>query len=271
MTAVVTRPRRPGSTRRPSLRLERSLLREGRTLVAGMDEVGRGALAGPVSVGVVTVDAGTRSAPVGLKDSKLLPPEERVRLSPRLRRWCREWAVGHAEAAEVDRYGIIAALRLAGTRALAQLALLPDLVLLDGNHDWLTPPPQSLFDELDVPVFGRPPAPLPELTGPLPPVRTLIKGDLRCTAVAAASVLAKTTRDAIMVELAAQDDRWCWDSNKGYSAPAHLAALRQWGPSALHRRTWHLPDTASVAGPTVSVAQEPVMQETVPVVKEETR
>ena len=244
MTAVVTGSHRPTSTR-PSLRLERALLRDGRTLIAGMDEVGRGALAGPVTVGVVLVDAGTRSAPAGLKDSKLLRPQERDALAPRLRRWCREWAVGHAQAHEVDRYGIIAALRLAGTRALAQLALAPDLVLLDGNHDWLTPPPQPLFD-VDDSLPGRPPAPLPALPGPLPRVRTMIKADLRCTAVAAASVLAKTERDAIMVELAAQDDRYCWASNKGYSAPAHLAALRQWGPSSLHRRTWHLPASVPV-------------------------
>lgn len=251
MTAVVTRARRPGRPR-PSLRLERALLREGHALVAGMDEVGRGALAGPVSVGVVLVDAATRSAPVGLKDSKLLRPEERVALAPRLRCWCRQWAVGHADAAEVDRHGIIAALRLAGIRALAQLTLSPDLVLLDGNHDWLTPPPQTLFDDADAPLFGRPPAPLPALPEPLPPVRTLIKGDLRCTAVAAASVLAKTTRDAIMVELAQQDARYGWESNKGYSAPAHLSGLRRWGPSTLHRRSWQLPSALPTVGESVT-------------------
>lgn len=251
MAQVVTRPRRPGPPR-PSLRLERTLLREGRTLVAGMDEVGRGALAGPVSVGVVLVDATTRSAPVGLQDSKLLRPEQRRALAPRLRRWCRQWAVGHADAQEVDRHGIIAALRLAGTRALAHLTLTPDLVLLDGNHDWLTPPPQTLFEDVDDPPPGRPPPPLPALPGPLPPVRTLIKADLRCTAVAAASVLAKTTRDAIMVELAGQDGRYGWESNKGYSAPTHLSALRRWGPSTQHRRSWQLPPPVPAPAETVT-------------------
>lgn len=234
---------RPG--RRPSLRVERALLREGITRIAGMDEVGRGALAGPVTVGVVIVDASTRSAPTGLRDSKLLTAAERDALAPRLRRWAGSWAVGHAEPDEIDRYGIIAALRLAGTRALAQLGAHPDIVVLDGNHDWLTPPAPTLFDDAVLSGAGvRRTPPLPGLVAPLPAVRTMIKADLRCSAVAAASVLAKTSRDAIMVELGRADDRFDWESNKGYSAPAHQAGLRRWGPTTLHRRTWRLPGTA---------------------------
>ncbi|MFV0459077.1 MAG: ribonuclease HII [Actinomycetales bacterium] len=237
---------RPASTR-PTLRVERSLLRSGHTLVGGMDEVGRGALAGPVTVGVVVVDASTRSAPPGLRDSKLLTPHAREALAPRVRRWAPAFAVASSTAAEVDRYGIIAALRLAGTRALSSLPVLPGLVVLDGNHDWLTPPAPALFEDDE--LTGRTPPPLPELQGPAPAVQTMVKADLRCSAVAAASVLAKTSRDAVMVALADEHPEFAvfgWASNKGYSAAEHLEALRRHGPSRLHRRSWRLPGTWDV-------------------------
>ena len=106
-------------SRKPSLRVERALQREGYQLLAGMDEVGRGALAGPVSVGVVVIDEVCRSAPVGVKDSKLLSHQMRERLVPKIKGWSTAYAVGHASPGEIDRYGIMVALRLAGTRALA--------------------------------------------------------------------------------------------------------------------------------------------------------
>lgn len=222
----------------PTLREERRLLREGHALVAGMDEVGRGALAGPVTVGVVVVDPSTRSAPPGLRDSKLLTPQARTALAPRLRRWAPASAVGHAEPGEVDRYGIIAALRLAGTRALAQLPVRPAVLVLDGSHDWLTPPAPDLLDLLveAEDCSGGEPAPGPDL-----PVRTMVKADLRCAAVAAASVLAKTERDAIMVERSGRYPAYLWAENKGYSAPEHLAALQRNGPCPEHRLSWRLP------------------------------
>jgi ribonuclease HII len=224
------------TSRTPTLREERRLLREGHRLVAGVDEVGRGALAGPVTVGIVVVHAETRTAPSGLRDSKLLAPAAREALVPRLRRWAPAWAVGHAEPAEIDAYGILGALRLAGSRALGQLPDVPDAVLLDGSYDWLTRPAASLtlFGEAD-PVFGGMPA---LLAGA---VRTLVKGDLRCAAISAASVLAKTTRDAIMRERAPAFPQYGWVDNKGYWAPEHLAALSQIGPCAQHRRSWRLP------------------------------
>src|SRR4051795_4283480 len=144
MTPTVVPPprtgRRPGVRRAPSLRVERSLLRERCGLLAAMDEVGRGALAGPASVGVVLVDAGVRTAPSGVRDSKLLTPSARQALVPRIRRWALASAVGHAGPDEVDAVGILGALRRAARRALAALPAVPDLVLLDGNHDWLTDP-----------------------------------------------------------------------------------------------------------------------------------
>lgn len=266
----------------PTLREERRLLRSGHLLVAGMDEVGRGALAGPVTVGVVVVDASVRTAPSGVRDSKLLAPAAREALVPRVRRWAVDSAVGHAEPEEIDRYGIIAALRLAGRRALAQLAQPPGCVLLDGSHDWLSVPrsrpgstgvPVSVSgcdDEGQGALFAVPVAPpLPvvpagtfavvppsplawpavPLRVPAPPVElpldphvvAQVKADLRCAAVAAASVLAKVERDAIMVERAGLDPRYRWHENKGYSAPEHAEAIRRHGPCEQHRRSWSLP------------------------------
>jgi ribonuclease HII len=228
---------RPG----PHLRHERVLLREGAVLVAGMDEVGRGSLAGPVSVGVVVVDATTRSAPRGVADSKLLTPAARTALLPALGRWGLARAVGHASAAEIDELGIIAALRLAGTRALStvQDVVGPvDVVLLDGSHDWLTPPAAELDLFAAVEEVATP---------PMPRVRMRVKADRTCASVAAASVLAKCERDALMVELAPQHPAYRWDDNKGYASPDHLAALRELGPSVLHRRSWRLPGSRDEA------------------------
>lgn len=237
MTAgtIAKRPARPSVP--PNLRVERSLLREGRTWVAAMDEVGRGALAGPVSVGVVLVSAQVGTAPSGVRDSKLLAPHVRERLVPRIRRWAPAWAVGHAGPDEVDSVGVLGALRAAGRRALAQLPAVPDVVLLDGNHDWLTDPRgEGLFQLID----GAPIC---------PPVRTMIKADMRCSSVAAASVLAKVERDGIMQELSPQFPAYSWADNKGYSAPEHVEALRRLGPTEHHRQTWRLPLMERVDGP----------------------
>lgn len=215
---------------RPSLRVERTLQREGYAVLVGMDEVGRGALAGPVSVGVVAIDPACRTAPQGVKDSKLLAPAARERLVPRIRRWALGHGVGHAWPEEIDAVGIMRALRLAGQRALAQLGeVRPDLVLLDGNHDWLTEPER-------VGLLGLLDGPEP------PPVRTMIKADLRCSSVAAASVLAKVERDGLMVQAAtrAEHTAYLWDQNKGYAAPEHQEALRRLGPSEWHRRSWNI-------------------------------
>ncbi len=222
-----TRARRTAGSR-PSLRVERTLQRDGHKVLAGMDEVGRGALAGPVSVGVVVIDETCRSAPTGVKDSKLLSPLVREQLVPRIRRWACAHAVGHASPQEIDDLGIIGALRLAGTRALGQLHVIPQLVILDGNHDWLTDPVRTGLLALAEPG---------QMT---PPVRTIIKGDMTCSSVAAASVLAKVERDAIMRRLDREVARYQWAANKGYSAPEHFAALDEHGPCDHHRRSWNL-------------------------------
>ncbi|GAA2745889.1 ribonuclease HII [Terrabacter aerolatus] len=222
---------RPAPSTKPSLRVERALQRSGHRLLAGMDEVGRGALAGPVSVGVVVIDETVRSAPIGVKDSKLLTEKARTVLLPRIQRWAVAHAVGHASADEIDEIGIMRALRLAGTRALGALGVVPDLVILDGNHDWLTDP-----GEVGLLAFAG------EGAGPCtPPVTTMIKADMKCSSVAAASVLAKVERDAMMVALSAEHPAYAWSLNKGYSAPEHMDALARLGPCELHRRSWRLP------------------------------
>lgn len=235
---VPRRPRTSAARPVPHLRHERALLRAGAGLVAGMDEVGRGSLAGPVSVGVVVVDATTRSGPRGVADSKLLTAAARTALVPALSRWGVARAVGHASAAEIDAVGIIAALRLAGQRALAAAAATVgpvDAVVLDGSHDWLTPPAQgALFDETPADVAATP-------AYGEPVVHLRVKADRSCATVAAASVLAKCERDALMVDLAAEHPAYRWDSNKGYASDEHVAALRELGPSPWHRRSWRLP------------------------------
>lgn len=207
-------------------------MRTGRGLVCGVDEVGRGALAGPVSVGAVVVD--DRATPLpGVRDSKLLSPPARIALVPRIREWALACAVGHASAAEIDEVGLMVAMRRAGLRAMAGLGVTPDAVLLDGSHDWLSAPRQASL--LDDPVDGD------EATwGRVPPVTMRVKADLTCTSVAAASILAKVERDAIVTDLSASYPGYGWETNKGYASSEHVAALDRLGPCDQHRRTWRL-------------------------------
>ena len=162
--------------RPPNLKLERELLAAGNCFVAGCDEVGRGSLGGPVSVGMVVVNVATRRPPAGLRDSKLLAPHVRESLVSRIESWSCCWAIGHASAAEIDEIGILRALRLAGERALVLLRVRPNLVLLDGNYDWFTRPERSVSSPIRIE---------PEQ------VTLKVKADLTCASVAAASVIAK--------------------------------------------------------------------------------
>lgn len=248
--AAGKRARRPA---RPDRVVECALIdRYG--VVAGMDEVGRGALAGPVSVGVAVVDSSTaQEVPEGLRDSKQLSPARRQALVEPCRAWARDSAVGHASAQEVDRWGIVGALRLAGRRALAQVAgrgHAPRVVLLDGSHDWLSTPPTDLLTDWDRGVGaglddggerrgGPQPGDDAELDWQDLAVITQVKADATCAVVAAASVLAKVERDALMCAL--DDPGYDWAANKGYASAQHRQALARLGASDEHRRTWHLP------------------------------
>jgi ribonuclease HII len=209
----------------PTLRHERVLMREGARMVIGMDEVGRGAIAGPVGVGLSVVHEHTRSAPAGLRDSKLLTEQRREELYPAVSSWARESAVGLASNDEVESIGIIRALGLAASRALeaardAGVVIQDAVVLLDGSHDWLTPALPPAVRALGLRVT------------------TKVKADRTCAAVAAASVLAKVQRDRLMIAADADHPGYLWPSNKGYASAEHYAAIDRIGPSALHRWSW---------------------------------
>ena len=216
----------------PTLDYERRFRGSGARLLAGIDEVGRGALAGPVSVGIAVIDLQQQKLLADVRDSKLLKVADRERLVPVVQAWSVASAVGHASANEIDQFGIVHALRLAGNRAwFAVLAagVRPEVVLLDGSHNWLSPDLQpSLFDEA------------PAEPGCDAPVHTLVKADMQCLSVAAASVLAKVERDRIMCGLHTEYPAYGWDENKGYGTAAHKEALRIAGPTPYHRVSWQL-------------------------------
>lgn len=195
----------------PTLRLERTLWASGDEVVVGIDEVGRGSWAGPVTVGaVVAPNQHLR----GVRDSKLLNEHKRNVAACDVRSWAKAIGIGHASHAECDLLGMTAALRLAAERALDQIraaGFIPDRIILDGKHDYL---------------------------GLGSKVLTVIKGDQTVLSCAAASVVAKVTRDAMMADEAQHYPHYGFDTNRGYPAPAHRTALEGYGPSSIHRRSW---------------------------------
>ncbi len=177
-------------------------------IVAGVDEAGRGPLAGPVVAAAVVLDPARPIA--GLADSKTLAPQRREALAGEIRARAWAWAIAQAEVDEIDRINILQASLLAMQRAVAGLKLEPELVLVDGN---------------------RAPA--------LPcAVRTIVKGDVLEPAISAASILAKVTRDALMREMDCRYPGYGFARHKGYPTPEHLEALRRLGPCPLHRRSF---------------------------------
>lgn len=213
----------------PRLTLERRLLRE-RSIVIACDEVGRGALAGPVAVGaaVVTPADARRRIPQGLRDSKLVPEPKRADVASRAAAWVSASAVGWASSVEIDEIGIMRALGLATIRALADLrahGVVPEdaIVILDGNYDYITP------------AGGT------GLT-----VRPVIKADRDCASAAAASVIAKVARDALMTGLHDELPAYNWASNKGYASPDHREAIREYGISRHHRASWSITDAPTL-------------------------
>ncbi len=224
----------------PRLVEERRLWRQGHRSIAGVDEVGRGAWAGPLSVGVAVMETdvlerSSRRPPAGLRDSKQLPEERREEMFERIGAWCSAWAVGHVGPEECDRLGMTAALRLATRRAFLALPGPVDAVILDGNFDYVSPPAEpTLFDEEQSVLGPRAPA-----------VRTVVGADACCASVAAASVLAKVTRDRLMRDEADSFPPFDFERNKGYPSPTHKRALCGYGMTAIHRRSWvfaeHLP------------------------------
>ena len=203
----------------PTLEREMAMFAAGASVVIGLDEVGRGAMAGPVMVGACAITASVGDFPAGLRDSKLVSEKKRLALDPLVREWG-VIAVGAASPQEIDQYGITFSLGLAGKRALALLfeAGVPvgdAQLILDGSHDWLSP----------------------ALASPLP-ITTAVKADQNCASVAAASVAAKVERDALMATLAEDFVEFGWASNKGYGSADHMRLLAEQGPTVHHRVTW---------------------------------
>lgn len=228
----------------PTLEHERAYaMQSGYTLLGAADEVGRGALAGPVSVGYVVIDPHTATELPRVKDSKLLSAEVRHELVPLIKDWAAGWGVGHASAAEIDALGLVPALRLAGLRAVQASSAHADAVLLDGNLDWLSATKQpTLLDSL-MPGFGEP----EDIDGIQIPVRTLIKGDLLALSIAAASILAKVERDELLDAYDSQHPAYGWIHNKGYGTTSHRAAILAQGATDYHRKTWQLTPKATQA------------------------
>ena len=275
----------------PTLDLERSLAAQGYDLITGFDEVGRGALAGPVMVGCAAIwardlepldgdDAVELSGrtylgvPDGVADSKTLTEHRREAIFDELRDWCAAYAVGQASNTEIDEWGITYALGVAALRALSQVErelglrlggestikkasgesagkivegrpggsvgesigncegsvrALPKVAgILDGPSDYITKA-LNTFDAPDVPIPAD--------------ITTKVKGDQHCATVATAAVIAKVTRDRLMVDLAQSNPRYAayeWAHNKGYGSAAHRTAIAEHGPTPLHRVSWHL-------------------------------
>ena len=200
----------------PDTFFESQLWDSGLLQVAGLDEAGRGALAGPVAVGAVILP----NAPTllsrtlaGVRDSKQMTPLERESLSPRIKEVARTWSVAFASAEEIDSLGIVHATRLAALRALNHLSLSPQYLLTDFR--------------LELPQL--------ELSQ-----TALVKGDALCLSIAAASVLAKTARDRLMCELDSYYQGYGLGKHKGYGTQAHRLAMKRLGVSPIHRKTFQV-------------------------------
>lgn len=196
--------------RAPTRSIEKELWARGHETIVGIDEVGRGAWAGPLVVGAAVLPRVARVN--GVRDSKLLSEREREALFDKIAEWCVSWSVGAASQEECDRLGMSAAQKLAARRAIEALSVVPDVAITDGKWDFVSPNVAN--------------------------VELAVKADLRCLSVAAASILAKVSRDREMREMADSYPQWSFDTNKGYPCPVHKAAIQGYGPSAIHRRSW---------------------------------
>lgn len=193
----------------PGLHHERAHWRHG-LVVAGVDEVGRGAWAGPVTYAAVILPSDRRM--YKLRDSKQLDPGRRRELADRVRSFAMGVGLGSATNDEIDRLGMSDAMRLAARRAVDALPTRPDVLLLDGNWDFLA-------------GYGT-------------TNERIVHGDAHSASIAAASIVAKVNRDALMVDCSPDHPLFAFDQNKGYPSPVHQAALLRHGPCELHRSTW---------------------------------
>jgi ribonuclease HII len=189
--------------------IERDLRREKGPLLAGVDEVGRGPIAGPVLACAVIMPAETRAI-AGVDDSKRLTHEQRVRLAAKIRERAVAFALGAASVREIDRINIYQASVLAMRRALGRLSVSPDYVVIDGKAMRTLPIPHT----------------------------AVVHGDARCFSIACASILAKVTRDLLMTRLARRYPQYIWDHNAGYTTRAHVSGLTSFGITPHHRKSF---------------------------------
>jgi ribonuclease HII len=196
----------------PNLAFEDSLWAKGVNFIAGIDEAGRGALAGPVVAAalIISSDPGLHHSLMGMLDSKKISPAERETWVEILRQMALSWGVGMASHQEIDMWGIIPATRIAAQRALHNLSGLPDHLLLD----------YLFLPDCDIPQTS------------------LIKGDERSLSIAGASILAKTTRDKILTEMDSTYPEYRFAEHKGYGTPFHRTALERLGPCPIHRKSF---------------------------------
>ena len=206
----------------PDLALEYMLMNSTNRSLIGIDEVGRGALAGPVTVGGVRISQSCGDAPRGIDDSKRLSSRRRIELVPHITKWVEAWSIVHVPAVVIDRIGIMGALSL-GAREVCHnlMGTESGWILLDGDRDFISP----IFDATGSSQWH---------------VVTHVKADALCASVSAASVLAKVARDALMVAAHDEAPMYGWSGNKGYGATAHRSAIAQHGSTRWHRRSWRL-------------------------------
>lgn len=217
-TATVPKLRKALKAQAPGLSEERSMWTDGADVVVGIDEVGRGSWAGPLTIGAVVVPKDRRI--YKLRDSKALTEKERESLFDRITDWCEAWSIGHASHEECDQLGMSAAQKLAANRAVSNLGVAVDGVILDGKWDFV----------------GH------------SNTRKLVKGDATCLSIAAASILAKVTRDRMMRAEAHNYPGYDFDLNKGYPCPRHKSALLGYGPTPIHRQSWVFMDNQPWSG-----------------------
>jgi len=202
----------------PNREREDQLRTQGRRIVVGVDEVGKGAWAGPLCVGMAVIPKS--GAMPGIRDSKSISEKKREAMFDDVVAWCTASSVGFATHVECDELGMAEAQRLATRRAFAEICRLlgatPDAAVVDGKWDFVSP----TIDRVDM----------------------IVKGDSTCLSIAAASIVAKVTRDRVMRELALDFPAWSFDTNKGYPCHWHRAALQGYGLSAIHRSSWAFVD-----------------------------
>ena len=203
----------------PHASRERLLFESGAKTIVGIDEVGKGSWAGPLVIGIAMLSREMvfsdepAVALGGVRDSKQLSEMQREEIFDQVAARCSRWSIGAASALECDQLGMVEAQRLATARGFAELSVASvDVAIVDGRWDFVSPHARKVLVE--------------------------VKADADCVSVAAASVLAKVSRDRMMRSLAGDYPQWHFDTNKGYPCPKHRAALQGYGPSAIHRTSW---------------------------------